>query len=184
MGRPSKLTPEQWEQVKQAYIAGVPSRRLSEEFCIPDDTIRQRASYENWPTPAKVEKITEKAKENAKQNGFLTVSHNGGKNASELIAETLLANGEQGSLQASNLLLSLLKSATKETLKPLQDAQDVVTAMKGLRLGAGMDKMQTNVQVNLPGWAASVSTEKSVSADFTEITEMPPDCTETDSDAS
>jgi len=113
-------------------------------------------------------------------NGIPKLSKSGG----ELIAETLLANGEQGSLQASNLLLSLLKSATKETLKPLQDAQDVVTAMKGLRLGAGMDKMQTNVQVNLPGWAASVSMEKSVSADFTEITDMPPDCTETDSDAS
>jgi len=169
MGRPSKLTPEQWEQVKQAYIAGVPSRRLSEEFCIPDDTIRQRASYENWPTPAKVEKITEKAKENAKQNGFLTVSHNGGKNASELIAETLLQNGEKGSLTASNLALSLLLQSTTEKLKPLADISDLGTALNVVRKAAGMDKQAVNVGINLPGWAASVSIEKSVSADFTEI---------------
>ena len=156
MARPSKLTPEQWIQVRDAAIAGVPYEKLAFEFGITVTSIKQAAKRNGWATPKKVEKLQEQYQ--SKEKTLVTNSNLGvngipnlPKTGGELIAETLLQNGEQGSLQASNLLLSLLKSATKETLKPLQDAQDVVTAMKGVRLGAGMDKTQTNVQVNLGG---------------------------------
>jgi len=187
MARPSKLTPEQWIQVRDAAIAGVPYEKLAFEFGITVTSIKQAAKRNGWATPKKVEKLQEQYQSKEKTlvthsnlgvNGIPNLTKSGG----ELIAETLLQNGEKGSLTASNLALSLLLQSTPEKLKPLADISDLGTALNVVRKAAGMDKQAVNVGINLPGWAASVSMEKSVSADFTEITDMPPDCTETDSD--
>lgn len=44
MGRPSKLTDAQWEQINKRLLAGEKSRALAREFKIGESTIRERFS--------------------------------------------------------------------------------------------------------------------------------------------
>lgn len=138
----SKLSKEEWNEIKESLIGGASVESMAEKYDVEAGTIHVRAHREQWATPAKVKAL-------ALKHNPSNVSER--KSMSNL-AETLTANGEQGSLKASNLLLSLLQKASPNKLQPLQDVGDVVTSLKGIRLAAGMDRAQNAVQVNLSGF--------------------------------
>lgn len=154
-------------------IAGVSSKALSHEFGIPDDTIRQRASHENWPVPGKIEKLVKQAKQ-MQENGNLTVSHNGvshSQKATVLTAETLQE-------QASAYSLKMFKFASKSALAGSKvvttpdNWKSLDTADRMARRAAGLDKADSqSVTVNLGGWQAAV-TAQGVTAQFREVEQV------------
>lgn len=145
-----------WSPIRDAAIGGVPLPDLAERFGISFDALRQRSLRQKWPIPSRV-----RAKAN--EQGVADVSQRAleqAETATATLADSLLRNGEQSSLIGSNLLLGLLQKATLEKLQPLEHVADVVTAIKGARLTAGMDKTNTEVKVNLAMFAGQGESEE------------------------
>lgn len=146
------LSPEGWAEVRKAYELGVLPSVLSERYDVPVEAIKKRKQREGWKSLDSVQnEVKAMQKVRDESQGLSSDVPCGVKTA----AEVLLANGETGSLKASQLLLSLLQKASPNKLQPLQDVGDVVTSLKGIRLAAGMDRAGTEVKVNLAMFAGS-----------------------------
>lgn len=165
MPQVSKLSKAEWHEVREAAISGVPVNQIADRYDMEAGTIYVRAHRERWPMPARIKgMVAERIKAGEIPRGL----QDGGENVrdckkgSELIAESLLSNGEKGSLIVSNLALALLKRAESnpDSLKPLADVYDLTAGMKAVRLAAGMDKVDSqSVTVNVGGWQASVNAQ-------------------------
>lgn len=139
------LTPEQWEQVKQACIAGMSYRDAEKVFKVDYFAVKQRAWREEWPTPLKLEKMRrEKSVTPVLQEGQL----------SEKRPETALqALTESMEGYRSRTILGLAKLAEKGVSRavsadlPVENWQDAKLvadiAMKLHQVG------QESVQVNI-----------------------------------
>lgn len=154
MARPSKLSVEQWEQIRQAYIAGVPSKRIADEFGITHGSIREAARKAGWPTPTKIKRMVDSAKEQAKENGLMTVSDKGSKTALILTSETL-------SEAAAAYSLAIFDATSKANVRAVTNLPDptnwktaaIVDQMA--RRAAGLDRPEsTSVSVNLAMFAS------------------------------
>lgn len=163
-----------WSPIRDAAIAGVPFAQLAKEYEIEEMTIRQRAHRHKWPVPAHVRTLAAKHGVTVGVSKSVKEAREAGESVTHDLAGTLLANGEQGSLAMSNLALALLKAARPETLKPLADIGDVMTAGKAVRLPAYMDKENgASVNINLGGWQASVKAQVGASG-FVEVEAIQP----------
>lgn len=138
---------EVWNEIRKASELGVDDVTLAGQFEVTREAIRKRRAREGWITAEKLESQVEEIRARravaAKESQQVT--------AIEAIGESLLANGEKGSLITSNLALKLLQAAhaNPNSLKPLADIYDLTAGMKAVRMAAGMDKQTTAVQVNL-----------------------------------
>lgn len=151
MARPSKLTKEQWEQVRLAVCGGISYAQVAGEFQIPEATIRKRASWEKWPVPARLEELAKEQK--GKRN--LTVSHKGrpaaGK-AGEIMGKSLAEQGEAHALKVFQHTSKKLLRALPSLPDP-QTWKDANTVDSMARRAAGLDKptAQLAVQVSMFG---------------------------------
>lgn len=139
------LTPEQWEQVKQACIAGMSYKDAEKVFKVDYFAIKQRAWREEWPTPLKLEKMRrEKAVTPVLQEGQF----------SEKRPETALqALTESMEGYKSRTMLSLLKLAEKGVSRavsadlPVENWQDAkIAAEIAMKLHqVGQESVQVNI---------------------------------------
>jgi hypothetical protein len=142
-----------WQEIRRASEGGVDDAVLSERFQVNRNSLRARKMRENWTTPAKVQAEAEVVKLKAMQRGRNNSSLVAATGATEptgmaVLGENLATYGKTGNFAAVKLLHSLLTNAKVEDLEPLSDAAGIVTTLKGLRLGTGLDK-EGAVQVNL-----------------------------------
>lgn len=155
------LSPGEWQEIEKAAIGGASYKDLSAAYGVEETAIRVRASRNKWAIPSRVRDLANRMLE--EQDALVTAKSNRSNEApksGELLASTLLRNGEQSSLIGSNLLLGLLQKATLEKLQPLEHVGDVLTAIKGARLTGGMDKSTTEVKVNLAMFAGQGESEE------------------------
>lgn len=59
MGRPSKLSPEQWAEVERRLAEGEPRRALAREFGVDESAIRARVSTQTPRIKAAAQKVVE-----------------------------------------------------------------------------------------------------------------------------
>jgi hypothetical protein len=59
MGRPSKLSPEQWSEVERRLAEGEPRRALAREFGVDESAIRARVSTQTPRIKAAAQKVVE-----------------------------------------------------------------------------------------------------------------------------
>ena len=45
-----------WEAIRQAYEAGMPNRKISDQYGVPESTLRKYAKREGWKKPSKSSK--------------------------------------------------------------------------------------------------------------------------------
>ncbi len=95
--------------------------------------------------------------------------------ATEAVADSLLQNGEKGTLLLSKIGLLSLQNAISEDgktlkIKDLSDIGDVMTAGKAVRLAAGMDK-QPAVTVNVGGMFGAMAEGMTVEVESAESQE-------------
>lgn len=155
----SKLSRAEWDEIKEACISGVPVNHVAERYEMEAGTIYVRAHREKWSMPERIRKmVAERSAQGEIPRGLQANPAEGESNVrdckkgSELIADSLLRNGNAGSLNASNIIARLLQRASDDpsSIAPLKDVGDTVTALKGVRLAAGMDKPEAQaVTVNL-----------------------------------
>ncbi len=164
-----------WDQIKQAAIAGVPFKKLAEEWDIRDEAgelwtgpIRQRCYRESWPIPRAVmaqaqlrlneaKTAQNAAKEQMRANGE-TVTDVTQPRANDVITADLLENGQKSNLLASQIALKSLQLAPESL--PVTSLADVKTALSVARIAAGMDREGTQVNIGLGSWGAvAVQTE-------------------------
>ncbi len=175
-----------WQAIREAYVLGLTSMEISERFGVSDSLIRVRAARGKWSSPARVRALRAARLASAPGGessqplgaagvpvdsdaslalGVPPVSQHvadgskGSEIATEMASESLERLAEGGSLVGARLLHGLLLRAARdpEALKSLQDAGDVVTAVKGLRSSAGLDKSESAVQVNVALFGGSGS---------------------------
>lgn len=161
-----------WSEVRRASEGGMDDCQLAEVFGINRNSLRARKMRENWTSPAKVQQAAIIARATAKARSITNASvQHLTTNATDAtqtpsgitaLGQNLAEYGEKGNLHAVKLFAALLERATPEALEPLKDAGSTLTALKGLRLGAGMDKAD-GIQVNVAlfaqehqGWISSV----------------------------
>lgn len=160
----SKLSRAEWDEIKDAAIAGVPITQLGERYEIPEGTIYVRAHREKWPIPNRIKAMAAE-RANEIPNGLKVANVSQCKKEAitmEIAADSLLKNGEEGSLIASQLVLGLLRKASDkpEVLAPLADVYDLTAGLKAIRLAAGMDRADgATVNVSIGGWQASVTAQ-------------------------
>ena len=139
------LTPDQWEQVKQACIAGMSYRDAEKVFKVDYFAIKQRAWREEWPTPLKLEKMRrEKAVTPVLQEG--RVSEKRPETALQALTESM-----EG--YKSRTMLSLFKLAEKGVSRavsadlPVENWQDAkIAAEIAMKLHqVGQESVQVNI---------------------------------------
>lgn len=146
----SKLDQDQWQQVRDAVIAGISYEQVAGEYGVSSGTIRERARHEQWPAPRRIKKMALAHKE--KMN--LTQSDKGRK-SSEIVALSLAERGEQHALN----VFAVTSKVLRRSLDKLPDPKDWKTAQivdLMARRAAGLDRPETaNVSVNLAMFASS-----------------------------
>jgi hypothetical protein len=157
----SALTPEQWEEVKTASVAGISDDRLSKEFCVSVEAIRQRRKRAQWPTQLRAEREREKARQAlqnkakaavVKGDGAETIVTEGHSTptALGLVGKSLAEMAELYPLEASKYLYSKLQETVTNDLLPAPSSwKEANTADQMLRRNLGLDKPQTEVNVSL-----------------------------------
>ncbi len=152
-----------WSEVRKCSEAGMPDDEIATAFDIENNAIRQRRFREKWITPAAIEQaaIIAQAKAKARGIGNQSVTAVTKGDALANLGESLLRNGERGTLLLSQIALASLERAMGEDgpkIDPLASIGDVMTAGKAVRLAAGMDRQDaTQVNVSIGGWQASVA---------------------------
>lgn len=134
-----KIKPD-WRAIEKAAIAGMPYPLLAEKFGVSLAAVKKQASRGKWPVPAR---IMRRARE---------LSPHVTGDAVTMAAENLLNDGQTASLHAMKILLGKLAKAAKhpETVDDIASVGEVVTAGKGARSIAGLDRVEpANVSVNL-----------------------------------
>ena len=148
MGAKTLISEKGWSEARKAYEHGASPSTITEKFGVTKEALKKRKLREGWRTiTAARQEVEAMERERERSLGLSPIVPSG----VEVAGEQLLRNGETSSLLASNLALSLLKSATADTLKPLADIADVSTSLKVARLAAGMDKQSTQVNVMVGG---------------------------------
>jgi hypothetical protein len=150
---PSAL-PVNWEEVRKAYEGGLDDEIVASRFGVNRSTLRARKRRENWISPAKLEQAAIIARATAKARSINNSSVQRATDATapsgiDVLGENIAEYGRKGNLAAVKLLHSLLTNAKIDDLEPLSDANSVVTTLKGLRLGTGMDKAEGSVNLAL-----------------------------------
>jgi hypothetical protein len=169
----SALTKEQWEEVKTASVAGIPDERLSKEYGVSMDAIRQRRKRQQWPTQLRAEREREKARQALQNKGKTSVVKGDGAEtivtegqssptALNLVSRTLAEMAELYPLEASKYLYAKLQETVTNDLLPAPSSwKEANTADQMLRRNLGLDKPQTEVNVSL--WSTQLSqTERDV----------------------
>lgn len=148
-----------WGAVRESVVLGVPLAEVAARHGVAVPVIKMRAMRGKWPTPKRVRRLAD-----ARAAGSIpppdaptvslppvTTDSKQGELSTEMAADSLLALGERGSLGVAKLLHGLVVRAERAPgkLAPLRDAGDLVTALKGLRSAAGLDKIDSQVQVNV-----------------------------------
>src|SRR5688572_25450242 len=119
---PPSLTPEQWEQVKLASIAGIPDNKIAFEWGISKASIRKRREREKWPTPNRATIERQKAREALQNKEGISVppfhgteslsqADTQGKSALDLIGKTKEEIGESNVMVALHKLSPLFHGA-------------------------------------------------------------------------
>lgn len=154
MANRSALSPAQWEQVKQASIAGIPDERLAGEFCVSISAIKMRRKREGWATPSTVRVIQRKAAQACNVTANVTSGDSSQKTAVTLIREqaqeyairSFASLAERGSRA-----LDAWEPATPTSIKEGLQLVQVVSRAAGFD-SAGRSGSQVNVQVNVGPW--------------------------------
>lgn len=139
--KPERNRPD-WIAIEKAAIAGVPYPELATRFRVTLSAIKKQASRNRWPVPARIRR---RAKE---LSPAVT-----GPEAVTAAAESLLRDGEAATGLAMRVIVGKLqKAAAKpQSVADIASVTDVVSALKGARLAAGMDRGQPMVQIALFG---------------------------------
>lgn len=140
-----------WKEVEKAAIAGVPYSKIADTWQIKENAIRQRAWREKWAVP---NRITQMAKEYG-----VTSCNEGGQNKqiARVAGDSLAEIQERHPLRLAKYLEDKLKLAIQtDTLPVPANWKDANTADSMLRRSLGLDKPQTNVQLNLWNSTGSV----------------------------
>jgi len=194
-----------WESIKTGVAAGLDLRAIAERFARPPDitpqklweAIRKRIQRESWIVPAraikaaraKFEETAPKAVPACVPDASLVpekVSQS--SEIGTMILENATKLAEEGSIFGLNILHGQLREASGNPaqIQPLRSAKDIVTAIRGVRLAAGMDRQDAGqVQVNVwggsgAGFASTVP--KSAFTNALEVNELPVPKDDWDSD--
>jgi ABC-type transporter Mla subunit MlaD len=132
MGRPSKLTPDQWRQIEKRVAAGEVVRALAREFGVSEAAIRQRGISART---SQVRSVAEKLAAAQTELAMLPVpqQHLAIQLADELreISQHLAAAARYGSATAHRLAaVAHAQVQALDDAEPLSDAS--VTALKGV----------------------------------------------------
>lgn len=130
------LEPEQWEQVREACVAGMSYRDAEKVFKVDYFAIKQRAWREEWPTPLKLEKMRrEKTVTDVLQGGQVTDKR------PETAIEALSTSFEG---YRSRTLLQLAKAA-ENGVKRIVDADLPVESWQDAQIAATIAMKLHNV---------------------------------------
>lgn len=139
----TKLTPEQWAEVRRADEQGVSMDVLCQTWGLQGNAIRQRRKRENWLTPRRVreEALVQETRRKARHlpTGPVT-SVTADLSALSVTAGNLNEKAHEGSLISASLFLNSIVAAAGIGILPPQNGRELYTVMKGLRHAAGMDK--------------------------------------------
>jgi hypothetical protein len=120
------------------------------------ELIRKRASRHSWAVPSTIianaqAKIAAKGKTVPMQSQRPSGTLRDPEKTGTLVTKSLSEMGEEGSIIAGKLSLSLLRNAENnpERIAPIVDTKDIAQTVKTLRLVAGMDKQGPVVSLNL-----------------------------------
>jgi len=128
------LSPE-WEAIKEAYIAGIAPKDLSAKFSKTASAIRSRATFEQWPSPKRMNKIL---KTGVKPDMDSIYRANVSENttiARNLAVESWAARGADHRENVFTLASSALK---KNRLTKITSWKDAEIADKMARRAAGL----------------------------------------------
>lgn len=163
-----KLTPEQWNEVRMASEAGVDDFTLSEDFGVERASIRQRRNREKWLTPKRLHEqaVIENAKRQLKTSNNGTVTNvTRTPLALQVTAENMVERAKEGTLIAMNMFWDgIRRSNDRGGIQAPATAKDLLTSMKGLRLGAGLDKESVTVNIASFWGAGQGNQERETSA--------------------
>lgn len=173
-----------WRDIQSAIESGVSMSKTAKRFAEfhPKgadallECIKKRAQRRKWIVPAS---LMGKAQLRLEEAGYdvpelsqpckTPVSDR--EKVGTLVSESVAEMGERGNLIGLRLLSSQLERAAKnpQRLAPIVDTQDVVSALKGVRLAAGMDKQGPQIALNL--WSGSPNVPTHVPGDIRDIIE-------------
>jgi hypothetical protein len=137
-----------WKTIREMAVAGLSFPQLAKRCGASLAAIKKRSSREKWPVPAR---IMRRARELSPHVTDEVVTD---------MAENLLHEGTVATCHAMKILrLKLARAvANPASIADLRDVQGVVTALKGARLAAGLDKAESaQFTFIMPGWVASVA---------------------------
>lgn len=176
-----------WQDIRDAVATGLSMAKIAKQFAQYHPSgwqalhtlIRKRAQREGWLVP---ETAMAQAKERLEQSGvrFTEMSQarvtppRDPEKTVTLMSQSLSEMGEEGSIIAGKLSLSLLRKAeaNPEKIAPIVDSKDIATNIKTLRLVAGMDKQAPTISLNLWGQAGTHSgTSRDIAGDIRDIVE-------------
>jgi hypothetical protein len=167
-----------WADIRAAVESGVTIRQACKKWGVSYEAGRKRSQREGWYVPAT---LMAEARERLAKSGVEVPivslrpveSVSEAKTARAEVGTALLESAqelaEDGSMIGLRLLHGQLKDAKRNEgqLMPLVDAKGIVTAIRGVRMAAGLDKQSPVVALNLwsdspmsrnvsPGQAANV----------------------------
>lgn len=166
-------TAEPWAEVRAAVAAGMSIRKACKRFGVSYDAARKRSQREAWMVPST---LLANAQAKAQAMGIDVpqmslspsktplessgMTESGREKVGTVLAENLQELAESGGMIGAKLWHGQLVDAAKPTAKlaPLVDAKDILTAVKGLRLVAGLDKAGPVLALNLWGNGSNVPT--------------------------
>lgn len=159
MAAPS-LTPDQWTELRRASEAGMSDEDLASAYGVSRGAIRLRRMREQWITPKVL------AKEVARQeleNRFKRIPSNGVTNsggvtsetpagetprALTLTAQTMVQRAQEGTLAAVEMFAdAIMRAHQRGGIATPTDGKELMMAMKGARLGAGLDREGTTINI-------------------------------------
>ena len=150
VGRPSKLTSEQWDKIKDAYLLGETSTRIAKRYGLKPSTIRARASKEGWPTPRNLKvKIAEQINEvKVKQLKGEIPYHEAERQMNHLdtVAKTLYQRQEAHRQTIAEIVDKKIKTNKVPEIKTWKDLD---TADRIQRRALEMDKDSPDAVINV-----------------------------------
>ena len=157
----ARLPQEAWGELRSASEAGVPDETLSEQFQVSRESIRKRRQLEKWITPEKAHQAAaiEKVKRSSIATGSISRISQMESGAVAIVGSSLAEIGERHTHRMSKYLEDKLGKALDTDSVPLPSSwKDLNTADTMLRRSLGLDKPQTNIQLNMWGGSGSSST--------------------------
>ncbi len=145
-----------WAEIRSASEQGVSDPDLQAKFGVSKNAIQQRRFREKWITPATIaqEALVQQARNKARGMGNQSIVRGVSETptAIAVVASTVAEKGEAHALRVLDFASRMTAEAIAgEKVPTPSNWKELDTADRMARRAAGLDKPQTNVQINVGG---------------------------------